>query len=142
MMLDTDAVLDVFFQTCFEAGPERCAFYDSSPSKISANFDALHERLRIAPLPVFVNETSYSILDYSTARSYARLSLFTTYADFPAYAEALAQLQQGNGSVLYALAGTPNTFSCDCANAANPDNTISEFTAHHLQRRHSPKQDV
>ena len=141
-MLDTDAALNVFFEACYEAGPDRCAFYDSSPARISANFDALHERLRIAPLPVFVNETSYSILDYSTARSYARLSLFTPYADFPAFAEALAQLQQGNGSVLYALAGTPNTFSCDCANAANPDNTISEFTAHHLQRRHSPKQDV
>ena len=129
MMLDTDAVLDVFFQTCFEAGPERCAFYDSSPSKISANFDALYESLKTAPLPIFVDETTYGILDYSTARQFARNALYSPYDSFPAYAGALAQLQQGNGSALYALAGTQNTFSCDCANVTNPENGIDSLTA-------------
>ena len=50
-MLDTDKALDGFFQACYEAGPDTCAFYDSSPAQISTNFDALFDQLKNAPLP-------------------------------------------------------------------------------------------
>ncbi|KZV71961.1 hypothetical protein PENSPDRAFT_576805, partial [Peniophora sp. CONT] len=128
-MLDTDAALDTFFQTCYEAGPDRCAVYDSSPTRISDNFDAFHEQLKTSPLPVFNNETSYGILDYTTARHFARVMLYTPFSSFPAYAEALALAQKGNGSALYALAGTPNSFTCNCANATNPDNSVDALIA-------------
>lgn len=128
-MFDTDAALDTFFQTCYEAGPDRCAVYDSSPSRISDNFDAFHEQLKTSPLPVFNNDKSYGILDYTTARQFAREMLYSPFSSFPAYAEALALAQKGNGSALYALAGTPNSFTCDCANVTNPENGVDALIA-------------
>ncbi|VDB83327.1 unnamed protein product [Peniophora sp. CBMAI 1063] len=129
-MLDTDKALDVFFQACYEAGPDTCAFYDSSSAQISTNFDALFDQLKNAPLPVFVNETTYGIVDYSTARQFARASLYNLFGQtFSALSEGLAAAQQGNGSVLYALGGSPNTFTCDCANATRTNNAVDGLVA-------------
>ncbi|KZV71960.1 alpha/beta-hydrolase [Peniophora sp. CONT] len=128
-MLDTDAALDTFFQTCYEAGPDRCAFYDSSPSRISDNFDAFHEQLKTSPLAVFNDDKSYGILDYTTARQFAREMLYSPFSSFPAYAEALALAQKGNGSALYALTGISNSFTCDCVNTTNPENGVDALLA-------------
>ena len=92
-MLDVDAALDVFFQTCYEAGPDHCAFYDNSPAQISSNFDSFYKSLKTAPMPIFIKGTTYGLLDYSTARSYARAAMYTPYSTFPAFAEALALAQ-------------------------------------------------
>ena len=130
-MLDTEEALDVFFQACYEAGPDHCAFYDQSPSQISANFDALYDQLKSAPMPVFVDDTTYGILDYTFARQAARSSLYNLFTTtFAGLANGLALAQQGNGSALYALANSPNTFTCDCANVTSTNiNSIDALLA-------------
>ncbi|VDC03622.1 unnamed protein product [Peniophora sp. CBMAI 1063] len=123
-LLDTDKAVNVFFQACYEAGPDLCAFYDSSAKQISANLDALYEQLKEAPIPVLINEASFGFVDYGMLRGIIRDVVYFPYQYFPFLAQGLALLQQGNGTAFFEFAGTTSTFSCDCANSTNPDNGI------------------
>ncbi|VDC03757.1 unnamed protein product [Peniophora sp. CBMAI 1063] len=123
-LLDTDKAVDVFFQACYEAGPELCAFYDSSAEQISANLDALYEQLKVAPIPALVNEASFGVVDYGMLRDLIRNVVYTPYQLFPILAQGLALLQQGNATAFFEFASTTSSFSCDCAKSTNPENTI------------------
>ncbi len=49
---DTDAALSSFFQFCFDAGPEKCAFWYGSPKEIEKRFFEADRRLLEKPLPI------------------------------------------------------------------------------------------
>lgn len=101
-----------FYDTCFEAGPERCAFYADSPNAIAKNLTTIYDSLRARPVPVR-SETSYGLLDYSTLRIIIFSSLYSPYKRFPILAQGLADLSAGNGLRLWNLTGaTPFEFSC------------------------------
>ncbi|KZV76859.1 hypothetical protein PENSPDRAFT_622357 [Peniophora sp. CONT] len=123
-LLATDKAVDVFFQACYDAGPELCAFYDSSPKQISANLDALYESLKVAPVPALISETSFGVVDYGMLRNLIRNVVYSPYQLFPVLAQGLALLSQGNGTAFFEFAGTTSSFSCDCASSSNPENTI------------------
>ena len=123
-LLDTDKAVDVFFNACYEAGPELCAFYDSSPEQISANLDALYDALKVAPVPALISESSFGVVDYGMLKDLIRNVVYSPYQYFPALAQGLALLEQGNGTAIFEYAGTTSTFSCDCASSTNPENTI------------------
>jgi hypothetical protein len=113
-LLDTDKAVDTFFQSCFEAGPDLCAFYDSSPEKISANLDTLYEQLKITPMPAN-DGTNYGIFDYGLLRHTIRGLAYSPYQTFQPLAEGLALLAQGNASLMFSLGYTPllnNPCSC------------------------------
>jgi hypothetical protein len=125
-LLDTDKAVDTFFQSCFEAGPDLCAFYDSSPQKISANLDALYEQLKIAPMPAN-DSTSYGVVDYGFLRHTIRTLVYTPYQTFQPLAEGLALLAQGNASLIFSLNHSPlESNPCSCGTS---DPNINGFDA-------------
>ena len=91
-LLDTDKAVDVFFDACYEAGPELCAFYDSSPEQISANLDALYDALKVAPVPALISESSFGVVDYGMLKDLIRNVVYSPYQYFPALAQGLALL--------------------------------------------------
>ncbi|KAI0031333.1 alpha/beta hydrolase fold-domain-containing protein [Vararia minispora EC-137] len=126
-LLSTDAALNVFFQSCFAAGPDLCAFYDSSPGKISANLGALYEQLKAAPIPA-TDGVNYGVVDYSLVRHLVRASLYSPYSSFASLAEGFALAAQGNASLLFSLGYTPLSNSpCNCSKEDPTINNVNTF---------------
>jgi len=106
----TDAAVEAFYQTCFEAGPGSCAFYDSSPEKISANLDALYERVATEPVPAF-SAAGFGLVDYNILRQAVFNAITMPVQLLPTLALGLAQLSAGNGSIVFGM-GQVNPFAC------------------------------
>ena len=51
-LAQADEVAESFFITCYEAGPEKCAFYAPSPLAIATRYTKIARKLEKAPLPV------------------------------------------------------------------------------------------
>ncbi|THV00210.1 hypothetical protein K435DRAFT_657531 [Dendrothele bispora CBS 962.96] len=113
MTEDTDKAMQAFFDTCHSAGPEVCAFYDSSPSQIEANLEAIYDSLRKQPLP-YVSGDSFGIVTYDLLRGLILLGLHTQDF-FPIMAVMLAELSVGNvttiSQMLYLTYHAPLTHS-------------------------------
>jgi hypothetical protein len=100
-LLDTDKVLQIFFDSCFIAGPSGCSFYASSPEAISKNLDKLYDMTKTTPFPVLNNTSSYGVVDYNFLRTTIFISLYSPYSSFPPLADALAELSKGNARPLW-----------------------------------------
>ncbi|KAJ7072971.1 TAP-like protein-domain-containing protein [Mycena amicta] len=124
-MTDTDKVLEMFFTGCFNAGPASCAYYDSSPAKIAANFESLLQTLREEPIPV-LTDISHGVVDFSFLRVVTLSTLLSPYGTLPNLAERLAELSAGNGTTIYTQ-NQAASVECDCAsNPQATDATIFE----------------
>lgn len=115
-MLDTDKTLQAFFDGCFQGGPDLCPFYESSPEAISRKLDDLTRTIFLHPVPVQTS-ISYGLVDYETLRITIFQSLYSPYTDFPLLAQGLADLINGNGTVLYQILEQP-LFDCACGTPA------------------------
>lgn len=62
---DADSALGTFFQFCFEAGPDKCAFWYSSSQEIRDRFFEADRRLFANPIPI----PGYGLLTIPTWRS-------------------------------------------------------------------------
>ncbi|KAG2414402.1 hypothetical protein HFD88_003593 [Aspergillus terreus] len=64
---DTDKVLHGFFDECIKAGAERCALAPLATSKEQLRDIVLSymETLREQPIPVYINNTAYGLLDHA-----------------------------------------------------------------------------
>jgi hypothetical protein len=98
-ILDTDKTLDQFFQLCHAAGPDGCAYYQTSPSEIKSNFYQLVQDLIARPVPFISgsdNSTTqtYGIIDWGLLRQATFLNLFTPWLAWTSFATALAELQE------------------------------------------------
>ncbi|KAK0436830.1 Alpha/Beta hydrolase protein, partial [Desarmillaria tabescens] len=51
-LVDTDKVMQSFFDGCAAAGPDACAFYAPTAEEISNNLDSIYESLVTQPVPV------------------------------------------------------------------------------------------
>ncbi|KAG9219624.1 hypothetical protein CCMSSC00406_0006054 [Pleurotus cornucopiae] len=111
-LLDTDKTLQTFFDGCFEAGPIACPFYEPSPQAISRKLDDLTHHIFLNPVPVQTN-ISYGLVDYTLLRLTIFQSLYTPYAAFPLLGRALADLADGDGTLLYQFFEQP-PFDCSC----------------------------
>ncbi|KAK0448394.1 Alpha/Beta hydrolase protein [Desarmillaria tabescens] len=110
---DSDKALQAFFDGCFKAGPQNCPFYADSPKAISNRLDALYKNIRINPVPVAL-ESSYGILDYPRLRMTIFISLYAPRTFYPILAQALADLESGNGALLFTMTMPLETFECSC----------------------------
>ncbi|KAF5357303.1 hypothetical protein D9758_005912 [Tetrapyrgos nigripes] len=99
---DTNKTIQWFLGGCHAAGPENCAFYASSPTKIEAALDDIYDSLRSQPLPVFLNSDLYDILTYDDLRSITMVALYSP-SNFPRLAQKLAELQAGNATTVFEL---------------------------------------
>ncbi|KAK2459323.1 hypothetical protein APHAL10511_008678 [Amanita phalloides] len=96
-LFDTDKVLDAFFESCFKAGPSKCAFYAPSPAAILQNLTTIYESLKSRPVPAFSHRTgSYGVIDYNFLRITLFSSFLAPYALFPSVADALAAISRGD----------------------------------------------
>lgn len=100
-ILDTDKVLQAFFDSCFDAGPSECAFYKPSPEAISRNLNKLYDITKTRPFPVFLNASSYGIVDYNFLRNSVFQSLYFPNLYFSTLANVLAELSKGNAEPLW-----------------------------------------
>jgi hypothetical protein len=114
--IETDKVLQTFFDGCAAAGPDLCAFYKPTAAEIADRLSALTAFIRAQPVPV-ITPTSYGLVDYSFLREQIFQTLYAPYVYFPALAESLAALERGNGTMLYELLGVSAPFECDCGGA-------------------------
>ncbi|KAF5361716.1 hypothetical protein D9758_007284 [Tetrapyrgos nigripes] len=96
---DADKTMQAFFDGCYSAGPENCAFYASSPAEIEANLNDIYDSLRSQPMPVFSGDT-YGVLTYDQLRSLIFGVLYFP-TNFPFLAQGLAELQAGNATSFY-----------------------------------------
>ncbi|KAL0576742.1 hypothetical protein V5O48_005232 [Marasmius crinis-equi] len=119
---DTDNTLQWFFRSCNEAGPDLCAFYESSVEAIASRFNALEASLINAPIPVRTNFSS-GLLDYARLRTTLITTLNRPFFYWPTLAVGLAEAERGNGTTIYSVFDGP-TFECDC------DPSLHEFEAH------------
>ncbi|KDR84381.1 hypothetical protein GALMADRAFT_237210 [Galerina marginata CBS 339.88] len=103
-ILDTDKVLQMFFDECFKAGPKACAFYDSSSAVIKNNLDSLYSSVLAQPIPAYsFSLSTYGIIDHATLKKAIFTSFYTPYSSFSTLAQGLADLKNGNGSLLFEL---------------------------------------
>lgn len=129
-LVDTDKVLDWFFEECVEAGPELCALHDSSATKIKDRFMNLLASIKASPMPVvattsLASPAEYGIVDYALVLNVLLLFTFGPYAGRsrtfnPAtLASALAATEKGDPVPFWNLYKNGVVeFKCSCD--ANP----------------------
>ncbi|KAF7304004.1 Alpha beta hydrolase fold family [Mycena indigotica] len=117
----TDATLDSFFTSCAAAGPSLCPFSPSTSSTaqdLSNRLTTLTNTILAQPVPV-ITPGGYGLVDYSRLRQTLFQALYAPYVFFPPLAQALADLEKGNGTSLFAILAQPQ-FTCG---APAPDGT-------------------
>ena len=129
-LLDTDATLQEFFDSCHSAGPELCAFYAPSPEAISANLTKIYEKLQAQPIPVYNEDDGrYAVVSYEYLRACIFASLYTPYVSWPPLAAALADLAQGDGKKALDLIKMSFRLPLDtCDTTENEFNSGAEVT--------------
>lgn len=120
--------MQAFFDGCYEAGPDNCAFFAPSPEEISDNLDVLYAKIREEPVPV-VTEDGYAVIDYPALRFGILQALFAPYTYFSWLGQALAGLASGSGDAFYSGTRQP-PFECSCdassdISVASPDGSMS-----------------
>ncbi|KAI5119053.1 hypothetical protein M0805_005919 [Coniferiporia weirii] len=116
---DTDAALLDIYQSCVEAGPQKCALYETSAALIQARVDALLTSLRTAPIPLYDASTStYDTVDYALVRMLMLSTLYQTHRGGAALMDTLAALERGDGASAYARSikyAFSRFLTCNCA---------------------------
>ncbi|KAJ1306687.1 hypothetical protein OPQ81_007679 [Rhizoctonia solani] len=106
-LTDNAKTLQGFFDSCVEAGPERCAFAKSPSGKVStqgaelhSRLEALYETLRDEPVPVPRSSTGPGILTASDLKQAIFMGLYSPKS-WPGLAQAIAEAEAGNPQLLY-----------------------------------------
>ncbi|KAL0058269.1 hypothetical protein AAF712_015057 [Marasmius tenuissimus] len=124
---DTDKTLQWFFQSCKDAGPELCAFYEDSTEAMNTKLEKIYARLDEDPIPVRTNE-SYGVVDYGFLRFPALLYGLYYPVLWRTLAKGLQDLMKGDGSVLWIMGSTfkDPMFECGCDSTTHTFEVESE----------------
>lgn len=117
-LISADSDLDDFFNSCQKAGPNACAFYESTSSKVSQRLNNLLASVRNQPVVIHSNST-FGIIDEATVRSVILDALASPYPGYALLASALAALEQGDGSQVFQLFGGPTLDQCSADSTDN-----------------------
>lgn len=101
-VIDAEKTLETFFDGCHAAGPEKCAFFDTSPGQIKENMNELFNSVRANPVKV-LTEAGEGVLDIAALRFTLRTMVYVPYTLFPLIAQGLAALKAGDGSILFQI---------------------------------------
>ncbi|KAF8990030.1 hypothetical protein BDZ89DRAFT_1087313, partial [Hymenopellis radicata] len=117
-VLDADRAMQTFFNGCYSAGPNNCAFYASSPSEIESNLNALYASVLASPVPVYSSSSpAYGVVDYRILRNAVKTALSAPYASFSILAQGLTELAVGNGTIIYEMQLDGLPFECSSSSA-------------------------
>ncbi|KAL9082362.1 MAG: hypothetical protein Q9165_008909 [Trypethelium subeluteriae] len=111
-LVDTEKVVQSFFESCAAAGPDRCAFTSkgAKPADLKAKLEDILAKLLHNPLPV-TGETP-EVITHSDIKNLFFASLYTPIGSFPYMANLLADIDCGNGTAFASLLRPYHTFSC------------------------------
>ncbi|KAH7335405.1 Alpha/Beta hydrolase protein [Rhizoctonia solani] len=106
-LTDNQKTLEGFFDSCVEAGPDRCAFAKSPAGRVStkgaelqSRLEALYSKLRDEPIPVPKSLTGPGTLTASDAKGMVFTGLYSPRL-WPGLAQAIAEAEAGNPQLLY-----------------------------------------
>ncbi|CAE6458789.1 unnamed protein product [Rhizoctonia solani] len=106
-LTDNRNTLEGFFDSCVEAGPDRCTFAKSPSGKVSTSgadlhsrLEALYARLRDEPVPVPKSSVGPGVLTASDLKQRIFRGLYTPKS-WPVLARAIAEAEAGNPQLLY-----------------------------------------
>ncbi|KAL6712898.1 hypothetical protein ACLMJK_009453 [Lecanora helva] len=103
-LFDTDHVLERLVQHCYAAGPERCALYtDGGAPKILNRLQSLLNSLKRSPVGIpSAVAPGPQLITYSDVIGALFNSLYAPVSEFPALANGLHGLLDGNGTTFAA----------------------------------------
>ena len=113
-LLDTDSVMENFFETCHHAGPDRCSFSTGNGSEdLRANLEKALQFLNRIPLAVPGSDTrGPDVITYSDVMRLIKESLYVPLKSFPVLAELLADVSRGDGSAFAEMKNAGKVASC------------------------------
>lgn len=115
---DTDKVMQAFFDLCYKAGPELCAFHAASPDAIRSRLDALLLDIKVHPVVLPADKEQGpdmpEIVTYSRLRQLLSTTLYQPQHSFQNFAKTLAALEKGDGRPFYTqmYGGRPSPAVC------------------------------
>ncbi|KAK4119130.1 alpha/beta-hydrolase [Parathielavia appendiculata] len=103
MMTDTDRVFEGFIEECVKAGEEDCALAGLAETKEELWQKVVEGlgKLKDDPIPVYVNNTVYGVLDYWTVWNNGVFPALYKPANWRDLASNLAALLRGNGTAAF-----------------------------------------
>ncbi|KAJ8092912.1 hypothetical protein PM082_023546 [Marasmius tenuissimus] len=119
---DADKTFQWFLQSCKDAGPQSCAFYEDSTEAMNIKLQGIYARLNEDPIPVRGN-LSYGVIDYGILRIVTINMLYGPFAFWRRFAAGLQALTEGDGSLLWGLLHDAPMFECEC----DPDKYAFEY---------------
>jgi hypothetical protein len=109
----------MFFDQCAASSPQECAFYSPTASQIKSRLDNLYSTVKAQPIAVqMTTGYGYDYVDYSTLRRAVFDSLYNPYSLSAPLAQALKDLEQGNGTGIVNLARNDTKLDCNCDQTA------------------------
>ncbi|WYZ35252.1 hypothetical protein EsH8_I_001528 [Colletotrichum jinshuiense] len=102
---DTDKVLFAFYEFCHQAGPEKCAFYSSTPEAIEKRLRQLLSTLKKHPVIVSADDENGPeapmLVTYSKVMRLLSSALYQPQYQFENFAKILAALEKQDGRPYY-----------------------------------------
>jgi hypothetical protein len=116
--------MNSFYQFCYQAGPQNCSFYASSPGEIELRLDTLLEDIRKHPVivPQPPSGGRPEVVSFSGLRRLIASALYRPLVMFPPLAETLSALETGEGKPFIELSGqgAGDPVLCESDPGANP----------------------
>jgi hypothetical protein len=99
-LLDSDRVMDRFFEDCYKADPDRCSFYtESGPSSMRYDLESILQVLNNTPLAVPGSDShGPDVITYSDVMRLIEDTLYDPLVRFPRLSNLLTDVSRGNGS--------------------------------------------
>ncbi|KZV89518.1 hypothetical protein EXIGLDRAFT_721388 [Exidia glandulosa HHB12029] len=112
-LMDTDKALAIVLDSC--AASSTCPLHEATGKLVSKRLDAILARLKTDPIPVRTSGSNYGMVDFSLARILLFLGLTEPVGAYPLIFAALAEVEKGDGDLLYAMSGVkPSSWRCEC----------------------------
>ncbi|KAI1332422.1 Alpha/Beta hydrolase protein [Xylariaceae sp. FL0255] len=113
-----DETMEKFSTLCYSAGPEACAFWGPSAANITTRLNGIIQQLPGHPVPVSGVQTGDlpALVTYSDLKAFFVNAVYFPIATFPAMADVLQQIEQGNFSALVGTFDASEVISPDAGN--------------------------
>jgi len=107
------------------AGPKSCTFHAPSPAKVESRLQSLLKSVKKNPVVVPASSSSGrpEVVSYSAVRRMIASVLYRPLVLFPRLADALSELEQGNGQPFIKLSGqgSGDPFICESDPGPTPE---------------------
>jgi pimeloyl-ACP methyl ester carboxylesterase len=119
-VVDADKAFRYFFQTCYDAGKNgTCSFWDESPAKIEARYQAIVDDVTLNPIPVS-GGTTPAILTVNDLKYIQAGAVYDLLSYATILSDALVQLEKRNATLIAQYLGIGTRKQSDCK-TTNPE---------------------